>query len=208
MSHFGAGNLKNRGRDRASPRPRRGFTLIELLVTLTVFAAALSALIAGMRAGIRTWRSVRTHQVREAALHRALEVVGQDLRHLVVIAEGEAAALGSRTRQRAGLDAVWRRVEYRAVTDDATGAPNFVRSAQPYVGLVPLGDGPREEVLLQGVDGLRFDYGSREGAVPVWENADALPAVITVTIERDRGGDVVKTVWCPAGALGSGAGES
>ncbi len=198
----------------------QGFTLIELLVTLTIFALVFSALVAGLRSGTRAWRSVRRHQGRLAEETRAFRVIQEDLKHLAVVSEDIPAlveasedegsesltitSLSPRFRQRAAAGSDWIQVQYTVDTDDA-GASHLVRVAQPFVAFSPMRDAGAQEVLLSGVKGLRFDYGTPDGEVPAWEDPEKLPGSVTITIERDSGTSIAKSVWIPVGALGVGA---
>lgn len=66
-------------------RALAGFTLIELLITITIFAGAVAALVAGLRGGIHTWRLVRAHQVRDAEVSVALDRLADDFRHIAIV---------------------------------------------------------------------------------------------------------------------------
>lgn len=197
-----------------------GFTLIELLVTISLFAAAVGVLVVGLRAGIRSWRSVRNHQVSLAEFVRAFDRFSEDVRHattagkdIPVIQETSAGenedilsitTLGSRRMQRVGIKADWARVEYRvAALDEATGK-GLVRSAQAMAGGGPVGP-PQEETLLSDVDTLRFDYGTGQEVVPVWENGETVPMFIRITLQGPHRASVTRTVLLPAGAFARSA---
>jgi len=196
-----------------------GFTLIEMLVTLTLFAMVMSALVGGLHAGIRAWKTVRAHQVRSAQIERALRVINSDLRGLAIVSEEEPplvekspgqgweglsfTAVDTRRRQRAGLGTVWTRVDYTLRLNKEGDAHDLVRASIPYISAQPVNGARREDVLIEKVRKIGFEYLHKGGRVPVWESPKKLPAGIDVFIEMASGGHVSETIWIPCGALGA-----
>lgn len=207
---------------RARPNPDcvgngSGFTMIEMLLTLTLFGLVMGTLVMGLRAGARSWKTVRLHQEKAAALESAFKVLTTDLRSLGVFGEDSPSivetateggaerlaltCLGSRREQRAGTGHVWREVLYE-VREGESGEGEFVRATVPYAGASPLAGREGEGVILDGLETVRFDYLDGSGSEEeTWEDSDNSPGAVTVTFEFSSGGSVQKTVWLPLGSL-------
>ena len=198
-----------------SSLPSRGFTLIEILVTLAIFTAVLAVLVEGLHSGIRAWRSVRLHQVRQAELNVVAEKLTEDFRHL--LATSDAAPIAetaletggekirittsiSRKRQRAGIGWVWNEIELSTAVDD-DGKKIFRRTVQPHAGTSVVGTEPVEETLLTNIKSAQFDYVGPDGQTPVWESRDTLPLAVLVRIQPETGPEFVIPAWIPAGSL-------
>jgi prepilin-type N-terminal cleavage/methylation domain-containing protein len=214
-------DTKNDGRQAFSQNCRAqkmgtglGFTLIEILVTLAIFTAVLGVLVDGLYSGIRAWRSVRSHQVRQAEFDVAAATVSEDLRHVRV---GEGGAIGEtsiegggeklrvttsvgRRRQRAGMGWVWNEVEYSTAKDEE-GKTILLRKVQRYAGKSAVGTEPVEETLLTKIKSVQFDYIGPEGQVTVWESKDSLPLAVLFRIQPETGAEVAIPAWVPAGSL-------
>jgi type II secretion system protein J len=198
-------------------RKEHGFTLIEMLVTLTMFSVAVVALVAGLRSGTKAYQSVRRHQAREAELRHAFGVMGNDIRHLCRVAEdiptlvkqsaqnGEEiltiTALSPRNRQRAGIDFDWNKVDYFVDSDEKQGG--FMRLCYPQIGNagVRFQSAPEPELLLPGVREITFQFGTENGLVDAWEEAEKAPTSVNVAMSFEDGRTVTKSMWVPLGAL-------
>jgi len=193
----------------------RGFTLIEILVTLAIFTAVLAVLVEGLHSGIRAWRSVRLHQVRQAEITLLADKITEDFRHLLAptdaapIAEttlqtgGEKVRIATsipRKRQRAGIGWVWNEIELATAVDD-DGKKIFRRTVQPYAGKSLVGSEPTEETLLTNIKSAQFDYLGPDGQTPVWESRDTLPLAVIVRIQPETGPELVIPAWIPAASL-------
>lgn len=194
---------------------KKGFTLIEMLVTIAIFAAVFSVLTEGLYSGIRAWRSVRHHQVREAQLRILSEKVGSDFRHIVAMPEAPAiietsqhsggekitiVACVPRQRQRAGLGWVWNRIEYAVSAGQGEGMV-LRRTVQAYAGARPVGRKPEEETVLDGVKSVQFDYLGPDGESAAWTSNDSLPLAVFVTVRPETGGEFTIPAWVPGGGL-------
>lgn len=210
---FGCGS----GTAGPDPRPRGGFTLVEMLVTLAIFSLALSSLVVGLQSGIRAWRTVQTHQSREAAETQALERMRRDFRRLAVVSQEEPAlretregsalrvveitALGSRRQQRAGEGAVWSKVSY-ALEKGEEDLLRLVRTEVPYVAGKPMMGVRSEETLVEGLIGWRLQYSGPDGRTESWESEKALPRSVEITLEPPGRRCIRASVWVPCGAWG------
>ena len=204
-----------------NPKPRSGFTLIEILVTLAIFTAVLAVLVEGLHSGIRAWRSVRLHQIRQAELTVLAEKITEDFRHLLAAGDGSPIAETaletggekiriatslSRKRQRAGVGWVWNEIELSTAVDD-DGKKILRRTVQPHAGKSLVGAEPVEETLLTNIKSVQLDYLGPDGQTPVWESQDTLPLAVVVRIQPETGPELVIPAWIPAGSLKrSGAG--
>ncbi|MCX5768872.1 MAG: prepilin-type N-terminal cleavage/methylation domain-containing protein, partial [Candidatus Hydrogenedentes bacterium] len=192
-----------------------GFTLIEILVTLAIFTAVLAVLVEGLHSGIRAWKSVRLHQVRQAQLNLVVDKLTEDFRHLIALPDttpiaettldtgGEKVKIATsvpRKRQRAGIGWVWNEIEISTALDD-TGAKILRRTIQPHVGTSLVGSEPTQETLLTNVKSAQFDYLGPDGQTPVWESKDSLPTAVLIRITPETGPEIVIPAWVPAGSL-------
>lgn len=212
--------------DRSLPSPRRcerchslGFTMIEMLVTLTLFALVMSSLVVGLRTGINAHRNLRSHDSQSAAIERATRIIARDLRHLAVINENEIpleetiedegadserlsfTSLAPRDPLGSGPGSVWARIEYKISQDTESDSKVLIRAYTPHVGNNPMGGGTIEEVLLENVQGLSFDYYNGAQKVPDWEDPEKLPSALEVHIVLESGTQILKTVSIPAGQV-------
>lgn len=189
--------------------------MIEILVTLAIFTAVLGVLVEGLHSGIRAWRSVRLHQVRQAELNVVAERITEDFRHVVCAPDtmpidettlqsgGEKVRIitsVSRKRQRAGTGWVWNVIEFDTALDES-GTRIFRRTVEARAGTSVVGSKPAVETLLSNVKSVQFDYVGSEGATPVWESRDSLPASVLIRITPETGSEIVIPAWVPAGCL-------
>ena len=193
---------------------RAGFTLIEILVTLAIFTAVLGVLVEGLHSGIRAWRSVRSHQVRQAEVDLMAATVMEDLRHVVMGEEGgisESAVEGggekllirttvSRKRQRGGMGWVWNEVEFSTETGDG-GEKNLLRTVKRYAGKSMVGTEPVKETILTRIKSAEFDYVGPDGQSAAWESEDSLPLAVVFRIQPETGPELAITAAVMAGGM-------
>ncbi len=195
--------------------------MIEMLVTLTMFALALSALVAGLRSGAATWRTVKRHGEESALLERAQAIVRDDLAHLKRGQDDEPAfaeegsgtpreslsfgRLATRSGQQFGARREWSRIVYLLLENESGQQADLVRKETPCVAKGALRGAEGETVLLPGVKSLRIDYWNGEEFVLAWDDAEKLPVQVQLTLERERGASLTFAGSSPLGAFGAGA---
>ncbi len=201
-----------------NPKPQPpnapGFTLIEILVTIAVFTAVMAVLVEGLHSGIRAWRAVRDHQVRQAEFNLLAASLTEDARHLLVSEQGSIAeetiegggeklrmlTSVSRKRQQAGIGYVSNEVLFAAETAE-DGSKNLVRTVTRRTGKSEVGAEPLKETLLANIKSVQFDYLGPEGHAAVWEDNQALPQAVLFRIQPPKGPELVIPARIPAAIL-------
>lgn len=194
-------------------RESSGFTLIELLVTIAIFTAVMGALVTSMRAGIRSWKNIRDHQIREAEIQHAIDVVTNDMMHLFIPEQGAqplaespledkgdkvtVSALELADLQRAGRGNVWNQITYFVRSNKQEGS-DLVRESVSFIAKTPLNPEPIQAVLLSNIKKLTVDYGAESEFVPEW-NQTKCPPEIMVTLEQESGRAISWAICIPAG---------
>lgn len=194
-----------------------GFTLVEVLVTLTIFALAVTTLIAGLRSGIAAWQGVRRHQEADALLLRAERTLREDFRAMARTVKEQPAlteavadtggetitftAIPSLAVQRAQQGSVWTTITYGVERSEDYDTLGLVRSEVPYVGSTPMETELRKGAILANVESVRFSYYAQGEPSAEWDNGDALPQAVEVKIERKNAPALTWIFWVPVGAL-------
>lgn len=199
----------------SSELPRAGFTLIELLVTISIFSAALSAVVVTLYSAVQAWDRLRESQRRSAEIELALTAFATDARHLAPLLdfrlreevfrpEAEAVTFACYDLAQAARPGNWWVVAHRVEQDSGSGASNWVRDATPCIGGRPVEALRRETVILSRVRELRFAFLSQGGRHEHWGQDRTAPAGIDVIVVLDSGASVRRRAWVPAGALEGG----
>ncbi len=203
------------------PPSRAGFTLIEILVTMTIFGLVLSSLTVALRSGLNTWRSVRSHQTRQAELAGALGQLGRDFDALTILSK-DTPAINESVTDANGDDLSltilgqipvlaaepgfeWANVRYYIKEIEDPSAKALVRELKPMVGPSPMSGGESETVLLQSVRTIQFGYVTPQETLPQWQDAEKLPVAIEIRIEFDSGPPLVRVLAVTAGLLQAGS---
>jgi general secretion pathway protein J len=179
---------------------RRGFTLIELLIAMSLMAMIALALSGALGFGSRVWESgsrVADNQELVAASQAMLRrLIGQ-----AAIGEGGAVAedLPPLDGQGAALD-FWAtvppylglggRYRFSLRVEDIDQAPALVMLWRPQRGAA---DTPDRSVLLRGIEALDIAYlgladeSGRRDWQSLWDQDDALPALVSIQVRFPEG---------------------
>lgn len=200
------------------PSGNSGFTLVEMLVTMVAFSLALSSLVYAFRAGAKTYQTISSHQVSEAAYNRVETLLTEDLRGVTALEKDKANLLAQREADgrsrlmfhslegyrhlRVAPRCVCRTVEYAMDYDEESGRKVFVRRTSSRLPVPAQQEEPEEEILLQEVKDVRFLFLHEREWEEGWEDAKKLPASVGVEIVPDRGKPVMFAIAVPQAVLG------
>lgn len=177
-------------------RRARGFTLVEVMVTTSLFAMAMSILLAGIFSGTRAWDRADRNLEERARARNALEQLREDTEHVQMgteplwrvgtDAEGRPNWRGVILETRPGSP--WRgaamQVEWRLAAEGEELA--WVRDAQPWIGgeaAAPM----ESERMVDDVDAIEFQL-RREGEWTTGEDPEASqPDLLRVRLELAGG---------------------
>jgi general secretion pathway protein J len=178
-----------------------GFTLIELVVALAVLALASLLVVEALRFGLRTWDSVSDRLARAGAVSIAQEVLRDRMTQMYPGAPGPSGPVqgqaGEVSFTAPGPHALaGRYLRFRIYLDRMAGGGALTLAWQPTDprsssdGLPAAG----EEVLLQGVDQVAFDYFARAGSdhgswTSSWTNPAKLPLLVRLRLHFSKGGE-------------------
>lgn len=180
-------------------RGRRGFTLIELLVSMTILAAVLGSLVAGLQMLSHGWdrnsqrmealdmiaRTVDILQRDAASLQRAVTLPGKDAEFLFAGGSGEMSfvVLEPSYPSRSGPYFI----EYAG--GEVNGETGLIRSRAPYhheLGTFPGATPANKAALLQGAFAFQFSYGEKTAGdirwTSGWKDRSRLPHLIRLQI--------------------------
>lgn len=161
----------------------RGFTLVEVMVTTSLFAMAMSILLAGIFSGTRAWDRADRNLEERARARIALEQLREDTEHVRLAgeppwyvgpdAEGRPNWRGVTLETRPGSP--WRgaamQVEWRLAVEGERLA--WFRDAQPWIGGEAAGPGESER-MVDDVAAVEFQV-RRDGAWTLGEDPEAAP---------------------------------
>lgn len=172
------------------PRDRRSaFTFIEVMITVSLFGLLMAVLMGGLFSTTRAWRGADGRLVRGAALHAAIEAWRRDMEHprFEPKAQEQVFQSGADAKGRPSIG-IW------AAGSDRRGDPpgalaevhweiketdkglNWIRRVQSYVAGKAVGD-PREEIMLEGVGKVTYQYLSEGKWKDKWEEKKTPDAV-------------------------------
>ncbi len=206
------------------PKLQSGFTLLELLVAMGIFAVIGAMALGGLNAIVGQETQARAQADRLGTLQRALRLIATDLgsadpryvrdvlgteHELPLLAEGRGDYLIRLTRggwpnpAKLPHRGTLQRVQYRL--DDG----KLIREYWPVLDLGTLGQPPRTEELLTGVDNVKLlFYDASAGASGEWvtewpplRNAAGAPAGrpqgIRVTLDLEDWGVIERLIEVP-----------
>jgi len=207
----------------STAKPQSGFTLLELLVAMGIFAIIGAMALGGLNAVVGQETQARGHAEQLATLQRAIRLMATDFgsadpryvrdvlgmaHELPLLAEGRGDYLIRLTRGGWPNPAMLphrgtlQRVQYRL--DDG----KLLREYWPVLDLGALGQPPRSEELLTGVNDVKFSfYDTSEGRGewqqqwPPLRNAGGTPAgrprAIRVTLDLEDWGEIERIIEVP-----------
>ena len=192
-------------------RDRRAFTLLEVLLSLALAAIAIVAAQSAFGSAFRLRQHAQDRIDSELAVHRALQIVREDLAGLLPRGgrfSGELqTAAGSEIEAPVGAIAVgpdfvctsgrvdaWspfgdvQRVGYHLVPSaDVTTRDRFTLMRTVSRNLLPVAESEAQtQTLLDGVSAALFEYHDGSGWASDWDSAAtrAMPVAIRLTLER------------------------
>lgn len=185
-------------------KSRQAFTLVELLVAIALAALVVAAVVASLAGGLRIWDRARagSSPLLDAAV--ALEWIQRDIHSMTAarLLRFEGSADRVRIPVLASGDGgtpELKDVSYSMQTGE--GRLERLCSTWPSNAL----ESAPGEVLLEGVDAVRFAYCGDDGRwVTAWERGTNRPSAVDVTIRfnHDKGGlEIRRTIEIP-GARG------
>lgn len=195
-------------------RPQRGFTLMELLIAMTLVSLIALSLFSALRTGIRAWDTgteraqvtadtqlIQSFLARTLRQTRRLFVNDPDAGRVLAF-EGSEDTLVAVAPLLMYLDVggLYRITLFR--DDGERGA--MVMSYSPFRPGASEPTEPETVVLLEGIEELSFRYfGAAEpGQGPKWydewDNVQAMPRLVQVTVVSERGKWPELTIPLPA----------
>ncbi len=190
------------------PARARGVSLVEMVIALAILGMMGTLALGGLRLGVRTWETVgqrvetesRTQIVRgflRRTLSQATAVLEADSDgrpHPLFAGDGESLLLVAPLADYLGLGGL-QRLELTVEDMGGDDKRRLVLTRTPYHapdreagGDAAAAGEPERHVLLEGVDGIRFDYlrdsgnGGREWSGR-WADEPKLPLAVRLTVE-------------------------
>jgi type II secretory pathway component PulJ len=184
-------------------------------VTISIFSAALSAVVLCLHTAVNAWERLRESQRQSAEMEHALSSFSRDLRHLAPLLEFRLQEQASKPEAEEitfacydggphALRGNWSVVSYCLEQDSQGAHSNWVRRATPCVGGRPVAALKDECVLLSGVREVQFAFFSKKGREDQWTQPQAAPAGVEVTLQFESRPAVRQRAWVAAGALEGG----
>ncbi len=200
-------------------RAQRAFTLIELIVAVAVFAVISAVVFTGLSATLTGGDHTRRAADRLADIQTAMSAVARDLGQVAprpirnAFGDTEPAVVwreGEIWVTRGGLNPLYapapsplRRVGY-ALDEERDG---LLRLSYPTADQA-IGAGPAEQIILTGLESLRFRFHTGDGWIDQWpplrpageaseSPGEALPAAIAIRIELDDYGAIERSFRLP-----------